>query len=399
MEIRNIFCAFAAQIEIIMALIKRQLEQVIKNHLFLGKAIILIGARQVGKSTLFEQLLNQPQLEISQDQILTIYCDDAEQRALIEDANLMDLRQQLAGKRIVMVDEAQRIQGVGLKLKLITDHFKDVQLLVTGSSSFLLQGQLNEPLTGRKFEYHLYPISTQELYEDGGLIRTKQTFESRLIYGSYPDVITGMGNPRDILMNLSGSYMYQDLLSMEGIRKPVLLERLLVALALQIGSEVSYSELAQMAGTDNKTVEKYIDLLEKCYIIFRLNGLSRNLRNELKKSKKIYFYDNGIRNAVIQQFAPVNMRNDMGALWENFFISERIKRNHYTSHYCNTYFWRTKSQQEIDYIEECDGTMTAFEIKWNPKRANVRFPTTFLDSYNVKETVVITPDNYLDWLH
>ncbi len=381
-----------------MALIKRQLEQVIRSHMFQGKAIILVGARQVGKSTLFEQILLDLQSKIEKNQILAIYCDDANQRAFLENSNLTDLRQQLAGKRIVMVDEAQRIQGVGLKLKLITDHFKDVQLLVTGSSSFLLQGQLNDPLTGRKFEYHMYPLSTQEIYADGGLISIRQTFESRLIYGSYPDVVTGAGNSREILMNLSGSYMYQDLLSLEGVRRPVLLEKLLVALALQVGSEVSYSELAQTVGTDNKTVEKYVDLLEKCYIVFRLNGLSRNMRNELKKSKKIYFYDNGVRNAVIQQFAPVEMRNDMGALWENFFISERMKHNHYTGHYCNTYFWRTKSQQEIDYIEECNGQMTAFEMKWNPKKVKTRFPKSFLEAYDVKETVVITPDNYLDWL-
>ena len=381
-----------------MTLIKRQLQTVIQDRMFCGKAIILIGARQVGKSTLFEQILEDPQLGISNDQILSIYCDDAESRRLLEDISLTDLRQQLAGKRMVMVDEAQRIQGVGLTLKLITDHFKDVQLLVTGSSSFMLQGKLNEPLTGRKFEYHLYPFSTKELFDDGGLLRIRQTFESRLIYGSYPDVVTGAGNPRDLLMNLSGSYMYQDLLSLEGVRKPVLLEKLLVALALQVGSEVSYSELAQTIGADNKTVEKYVDLLEKCYIIFRLNGLSRNLRNELKKAKKIYFYDNGIRNAVIQQFAPLDMRNDVGALWENFFISERIKHNHYAGHYCNIYFWRTKTQQEVDYIEECDGMMTAFEMKWNPKKGNTTFPHAFLEAYNVKETVVVTPDNYLDWL-
>lgn len=246
----------------------------------------------------------------------------------------------------------QRISGIGLILKLITDHFKDVQLLVTGSSSLMLQGKLNEPLTGRKFEYHLYPISSQELMNNGGILRLRQTFESRLVYGSYPDVINGEENIRNLLMNLSSSYMYQDLLSMEGIRKPVILEKLLVALALQIGSEVSYNELAQTLGTDNKTVEKYVDLLEKCYVIFRLNGLNRNVRSELKKSKKFYFYDNGIRNALIHNFNPINLRQDMGALWENFFIAERMKYNHYNGRYVNTYFWRTQEQQEIDYIEE-----------------------------------------------
>lgn len=165
-----------------------------------------------------------------------------------------------------------------------------------------------------------------------------------------------------------------------------------------MGSEVSYNELAQAVGTDSKTVERYIELLEKCYIIFRLHGLSRNLRNELKKAKKIYFYDNGVRNAVIQQFAPLDIRNDAGALWENFFISERIKHNHYQQNYCNTFFWRTKSQLEIDYVEEQNGQMTAFEMKWNPKKANASIPESFLNSYDVKETVVITPDNYLDYL-
>ena len=354
----------------------------------------------MGKTTLFEQILRDPNLGVPGEQILSLYCDDARDREMLEHSNnLHDMRQLIANNRIIFVDEAQRIQGIGLILKLITDHFKDVQLLVTGSSSFMLQGKLNEPLTGRKFEYHLYPISTQELMNNGGLMQIKRSFESRLIFGSYPDVINAEDDIRNILLNLSGSYMYQDLLSMEGVRKPVLIEKLLVALALQVGSEVSYNELAQTVGTDGKTVEKYVDLLEKCYIIFRLNGLSRNLRSELKKSKKIYFYDNGIRNALIQQFVPINMRNDMGALWENFFISERMKFNHYNQHYCNTYFWRTKEQQEIDYIEECDGTLTAFEMKWNTKKAYTRFPKSFLEVYPVKETVVITPDNFLEWLH
>ena len=185
---------------------------------------------------------------------------------------------------------------------------------------------------------------------------------------------------------------------MDSLRKPEVLNKLLQALAFQVGSEVSYNELAQTIGTDSKTVEKYIDLLEKCFIIFRLNGLSRNLRNELRKAKKIYFYDNGVRNAVIQQFAPASLRNDMGQLWENFFISERIKRNHYMGYHCNMYFWRTTSQQEIDYIEESDGMMSAFEMKWNPKKGTTKLPESFLKAYNIKETAIVTPDNYLDWL-
>lgn len=382
-----------------MALIRRRLQAHIQESMFNGKAIILVGARQVGKSTLCQQIMDSPDLPVAKEQVLTLYCDDAHARELLEHAdNLNDIRQLVANNKIVYVDEAQRIKGIGLILKLITDHLKDVQLIVTGSSSFMLQGKLNEPLTGRKYEYHLYPISTQELMNNGGILRVRQTFESRLIYGSYPDVLNGEQNPREILQNLSGSYMYQDLLSLEGVRKPVIIEKLLVALALQVGSEVSYNELAQTVGTDSRTVEKYIDLLEKCYIVFRLNGLSRNMRSELKKSKKIYFYDNGIRNAIIQNFNPINLRQDMGALWENFFISERIKYNHYNGRYVNAYFWRTKEQQEIDYIEECDGMMTAFEMKWNPKKGSTLFPKAFFDAYSVKEAIVITPENYLDWL-
>lgn len=381
-----------------MALIKRQLQEVIEKRMFRGKVIVLVGARQVGKSTLFRQILASEQLQGLREEVLTLDCDDPRVRAMLEQANVAELRQLVAGYRVVMIDEAQRVSGVGLTLKMLIDHFPDVQLLVTGSSSFLLQDKLNEPLTGRKFEYHLYPVSTQELYHDGGLLRVQQTLESRLIYGSYPDVINNADDRHTILMNLSGSYLYQDLLSMEGVRKPVLLEKLLVALALQVGSEVSYNELAQTVGTDSKTVEKYVDLLEKCYVVFRLSALSRNMRTELKKGKKIYFYDNGIRNALIQNLNPLNLRQDTGALWENFFISERLKYNHYNGRYVNAYFWRTTQQQEIDYIEEADGSMSAFEMKWNPKKAHAALPASFLKAYSVKETAVITPDNYLDWV-
>ena len=382
-----------------MALIKRQLQQVIEERMFQGKAVILIGARQVGKSTLFRQILNELYAKgITNEQVLMLDCDDPEMRGLLQDANLNDLGQLLVGKRVVLVDEAQRIKGIGLTLKMITDHFPDTQLLVTGSSSFLLQGQLNEPLTGRKFEYHLFPISTQELYGDGGLVLVKQSLESRLVFGSYPDVLSQKENARELLGNLSGSYLYQDLLSLESVRKPAILEKLLVALALQLGDEVSYNELAQTVGTDSKTVEKYIDLLEKCYVIFHLSALSRNLRTELKKSKKIYFYDNGIRNALIRNYNPVPLRNDMGVLWENFFISERMKYNHYNRRHVNVYFWRTTQQQEIDYVEESDGQFSAFEMKWNPKKGRTAMPSSFSQVYPVASAAIITPENYLEWL-
>lgn len=374
---------------------KRDLLPLIKGQYLKGKVILLLGARQVGKTTLLKNLMNEQNV----DDVLFLNCDEPQNVSLLTNRNMREIQALVGNHRFVVIDEAQRVDNIGLTLKLMVDHLQDIQIIATGSSAFELRNRLNEPLTGRKFEYQLFPISTNEIWQTEGYLDVIRLFEHRLVYGSYPDILTHSGDARDLLNTLTDSYLYKDLLSTDSLRKPDVLDKLLRALAYQVGSEVSYNELAQTVGTDNKTVEKYIDLLEKCYIIFRLNGLSRNLRSELKRAKKVYFYDNGVRNAIIQQFSPIDMRNDMGALWENFFISERMKFNHYSRHYCNTYFWRTNSQQEIDYIEECDGTMTAFEMKWNPKKANVRFPKSFLEAYDIKETVVVTPDNYLDWLH
>ena len=374
-------------------MIKRLLQDTIEARMFSGKAIIVIGARQVGKSTLFKMIL-----EKRDEPTLSLNCDEPEVKEMLTQMNTQELKLLIGNNKIVMIDEAQRVENIGMTLKRITDNFPDVQLLVTGSSSFELQDKLNEPLTGRKIEYHLFPLSTGELLQAQGLLSVKQTLENRLIYGSYPDIINHTDDAKELLNNLSSSYLYKDLLSLESIRKPALLSKLLTALALQVTSEVSYNELAQTIGTDNKTVEKYIDLLEKCYIIFKLNGFSRNLRTELKKAKKFYFYDNGIRNAILQNFAPLALRQDVGALWENFFISERIKANQYAGRYVNSYFWRTNQQQEIDYIEESDGSFSVFEMKWNPKRANTKIPSPFINTYEVKEQAIVTPDNWMQWL-
>ncbi|MBP5709904.1 MAG: ATP-binding protein [Bacteroidales bacterium] len=373
----------------------RDLLPLIKEHFFKGKVILLLGSRQVGKTTLLKTLMQDQ----NADDILFLNCDEPQNVSLLTNRNMREIQALVGNHKFIVIDEAQRVDNIGLTLKLMVDNIKDIQIVATGSSAFELRNRLNEPLTGRKFEYQMFPISTNEIWRTEGYLDVIRLFEHRLIYGSYPDILTHSSDAHDLLTTLADSYLYKDILSTDSMRKPDILDKLLRALAYQVGSEVSYNELAQTVGTDNKTVEKYIDLLEKCYIIFRLNGLSRNLRNELKRAKKVYFYDNGVRNAVIQQFTPIDMRNDMGALWENFFISERKKFNHYSRHYCNTYFWRTNTQQEIDYIEECDGKMTAFEMKWNPKKAKVRFPKAFLETYDIKETVVITPDNYLEWLH
>ncbi len=374
-------------------MITRQLQGVIEERMFQGKAIIVIGARQVGKTTLFQQVL-----EKRAEKALTLNCDEPEVKNMLANANAQQLRLLIGDAEIVVIDEAQRVTEIGMVLKRIIDNYPHVQLLVTGSSSFELQNRLNEPLTGRKFEYHLYPISTGELYRSNGFLNVRQQLESRLIYGSYPDILNHQSDAKELLMNVAGSYLYKDLLSLDSIRRPELLEKLLQALSLQVGSEVSYNELAQTIGSDSKTVERYIDLLEKCFVVFRLNAFSRNVRNELKKSKKIYFYDNGIRNAVLQNFSPVSLRADMGALWENFIVSERIKRNEYERNFAKSYFWRTTAQQEIDYIEERDGRFTVYEMKWNPRKGKSSLPAAFLNNYPVERQVVITPENYLEEL-
>lgn len=374
-------------------MITRRLQSVIESKMFGGKAIIVVGARQTGKSTLFKMILDR-----SDRPFLSLNCDEPEVSEMLADINTHELGMLIGNNKIVMIDEAQRVKGIGMTLKRITDNFPAVQLLVTGSSSFDLQDKLNEPLTGRKYEYRLFPISTGEIMDTGGLLSVRQSLETRLIYGSYPDILSHADNAKQLLVNLSGSYLYKDLLALDGVRRPVLLEKLLTALSLQISNEVSYNELAQTVGTNSKTVEKYINLLEKCYVVFRLNGFSRNLRTELKKSKKIYFYDNGIRNAILQNFAPLSLRQDVGALWENFVIGERIKANHYSGRYVNEYFWRTNRQQEIDYIEESDGAFSLFEMKWNAKKSGAQFPSSFISTYNVREKTVVTPENYLDIL-
>ena len=372
---------------------KRDLASIIKQRCFQGKAIMLLGARQVGKTTLLKTLVQDEMSDV-----LFLNCDDPQVVSYLTDRNMRELQTLVGTQRFIVIDEAQKVNNIGLTLKLIVDNMPGVQVIATGSSAFELRNRLNEPLTGRKFEYQMFPVSTHEILQTEGILDVKRLLETRLIYGSYPDILMHSGNARELLTTLTDSYLYKDILSSDNLRKPELLDKLLRALALQVGSEVSYNELAQVINSDTKTVERYIDLLEKCFIIFRLHGLNRNLRNELKRAKKIYFYDNGVRNAVIQQFAPIDMRNDMGQLWENFCISERIKRNHYMQHFCNMYFWRTTAQQEIDYIEESDGRMSAFEMKWNPKKGNTKLSDSFLNAYDINETAIVTPDNYLDWL-
>lgn len=341
-------------------MIDRTLSNRIKGKVGRGKAIMIIGPRQVGKTTLILKYLEQVDYKFFDG-------DDPVTRTLLDTPNTELIRNLLENKKVVFIDEAQRINNIGLTMKIIVDQFKDVQLWISGSSSFSLFNELNEPLTGRKWEYEMFPISWEEFEDNIGYIQAERQLDNRLIFGMYPDVINNPGEEIEILQNLVNSYLYRDILSYAGIKKPDVLDKLVRALALQVGSEVNYNELSQLVGVDKNTVEKYIDVLEKGYVVFRLPSFSKNVRNELKKGKKIYFYDNGIRNMIIGSMNMVDLRTDIGALWENFLISERIKQNRYKLTLAKSYFWRTTQQQEIDYVEEIGTTISAYEFKWNPK--------------------------------
>ncbi len=366
-------------------MISRILFTRIKSKLGKGKAIIIIGPRQVGKTTLINQI-------IGKSKYLFLDGDDPTIRTKLTNPNTEQLKNIIGSHKLVFIDESQRIKNIGLTLKIITDQLKTVQLIVSGSSSFELNNKLNEPLTGRKWEYQLYPITWHEFENNIGTLKAEQQLEIRLLYGMYPDVINQTENAFEILKNLTDSYLFKDILAYSGIRRPELLDQLLKALALQLGNEVSYNELAQLLGVDKNTVSSYIDLLEKSFIIFKLGSYKKNLRNEIKTNQKIYFYDNGIRNMVIGNFNALDTRNDVGALWENFIISERKKKLHYELNLARPYFWRTVQQQEVDYIEETATQIKGYEIKWNPK-AKVKKPKTFMVAYDT-DIEVINRDNF-----
>ena len=372
-------------------MINRELQRDLESRLFCGKALILFGPRQVGKTTLIDMLL------YAREDVLFLNGDEPDVRELLTNATSTHLRAVVGSHRIVFIDEAQRIENIGLTLKLFTDQIKNVQIIATGSSAFELASHVSEPLTGRKFEYHLYPISFGEMVEHHGLLEEQRMLEHRLIYGYYPEIVTSPGDEKELLTSLADSYLYKDLLMLESIKKPALLEKILRALALQLGSEVSYSELSRLVGADMQTVEKYIDLLEKTFVIFRLPSYSRNVRTEIRKGRKIYFYDNGIRNAVIANYAQPSQRTDLGALWENFLISERMKYLAYNRVSAGRFFWRTTQQQEIDYIEERDNKLFAWEFKWSTN-AKVRVSKTFTRAYHGVEVAPITPKNYPEFL-
>ena len=368
-------------------MIARQIEIKLIEKLHKGKSIILLGPRQVGKTTLLQEMVKK------MPDTLWFNADEYDVQELFESPNSDLLKARFGKAKLVVIDEAQRIKNIGIKLKLITDQMKDIQLIATGSSSFVLSNEINEPLTGRKWEYMLYPISFQEMCNHHSVMKEKRLLYQRLRYGYYPEIVTAVGDDKELLKQLSDSYLYKDILMWQGIKKPEKIIRLLKALAYQIGNQVSYNELSRTVGLDKETVEKYIYLLEQSFIIYKLPSFSRNLRNELKRSKKIYFYDTGIRNSLLANFQEMELRADKGVLWENFLISERKKVLANSGTWSNTYFWRTHSQAEIDWIEERDGRLYAFEFKWNNKK-KVKAPLAFTKAYPEATFTVINKENY-----
>ena len=369
-------------------MIERLLKNLIEKKIYRNKAIIVIGPRQVGKTTLLKMLVSE-----TKKKVIEWNCDEPDVRRRLTEPTSTELKAEIGDADLILIDKAQRIKNIGITLKLLIDNYPEKQVIATGSSAIEMSNSINEPLTGRKYEYVMYPFSCEELFNEFGEQEERRMLERRLIYGSYPEVVNNAGEERDTLTELVGSYLYKDIFSFQDVRKPEIIEQLLQALALQIGSEVSYNELGRLLGLNTATIQRYIDLLEKSYVVFHLRSFSRNVRSELKKSRKIYFYDNGVRNALIGDYKPLELRNDTGALWENYIISERLKHNSYNSFYGKSYFWRTQQQQEIDYIEDIDGVLHTYEFKWNNSK-HPRLTDTFAKNYPNHTFTVVSPENY-----
>ncbi|OGI29496.1 MAG: ATPase [Candidatus Moranbacteria bacterium RIFOXYA12_FULL_44_15] len=368
-------------------MVKRKVQDLIEKALFKGKIVIVYGARQVGKTTLVKEI----QKFSSKDSVY-LNCDEPDIREALTNKTSTELKVFLGGKKLVILDEAQRVKNIGLTLKLLVDNFPEIQILATGSSSFDLFNEAQEPLTGRKYEFQVYPLSLEELSHVYSELEISRLLEHRIIYGMYPEVVLNEDDIENKLKSLARSYLYKDVLQYQNIKNPEAIEKLIRALALQVGNEVSYNELAGLIGIDKNTVANYIQILEKAFVIFRLEPFSRNLRSELKKLRKIYFYDTGMRNALINNLNSLDLRQDTGALWENFIISERMKYVNNNGLEKNTYFWRTVRGQEIDYLEEAGGKLSGFEFKWTSDK--FKKPKIFLDAYPGSSLELVNRNNY-----
>lgn len=371
---------------------QRQLESLLQL-LSPNKVIVIYGPRRCGKTTLLNKFL-----EGVSEKYLLVSGEDLTVQNYLGSQSIQKLREFVGRNELLIIDEAQRIEKIGLNLKLIVDHLQGIKVIATGSSSFDLAKNVGEPLTGRKFVLKLFPLAQMEISRIEQRFETDANLESRLIYGSYPEiVITNDNKQRELyLKEIISSYLYKDILELEGIRHSNKLIRLLQLLAFQIGKEVSYNELGTQLGMSKNTVERYLDLLEKVFVVYKLSGFSRNLRKEVSKSHRYFFYDNGIRNAVIGNLNPLEMRDDTGVLWENYIIMERIKKQEYLQVLTNNYFWRTYDQKEIDLIEEREGRLYGYEIKF--KKTKSKPPKDWLATYKNASHEVITKENYLEFI-
>lgn len=373
-------------------IIQRSIQSSLNRWLFRGKVIIIYGARQVGKTTLVKNLL-----ATYGDEGAYYNCEVQSIRQALSVEEPIRLKKYVGEKKIIVFDEAQYIQNIGRVLKLLNDHYPDIQIIATGSSSFELANQTNEPLTGRAIQFTLYPLSYAELNQLYTPWERRGQLENLLIYGMYPEIVQSSERDAQILLDeLSNRYLYKDVLEFENLKRADIIHRLLQLLALQIGNEVKLNELANTLQTNRRTIERYIDLLEKAFVIFRLRSFSRNLRKEISKSYKIYFYDTGIRNSIVQQYQGLELRSDKGRLWENFLLSERLKNLQSQEINPNRYFWRTHDQQEIDYLEEYGGQLIGFEIKW--KRSRNKVPRIFLDTYSNSSVQIIDQENFEEFV-
>ena len=375
--------------------INRAIRQTFLKKLQPNKVLVLLGARRVGKTQFLRNLadnyLNEPFLFLNGEDIST--------PAVLKARTIANYQRLLGDKKLLIIDEAQKVPDIGLVLKLMVDNIEGIKIIATGSSVFDMTNKLGEPLTGRKYTFHLYPFGQMELSEYENLVQIKANLEERLIYGSYPEVITLESNNEKAayLNEIVNSYLLKDILEIDGVRSSDKMLNLLRLVAFQIGKEVSLEELGKQLGLSRNTVERYLDLLSKVFVLYRISGFSRNLRNEITKTNRWYFFDNGIRNVLTTNFNPLSLRNDTGELWENYLLSERIKFQHYNEMLVNNYFWRTYQQQEIDWIEEREGKLHAYEIKWSNRKIP-KVPSAWIRAYPDSSFKVITPENYLEWI-
>lgn len=373
--------------------IQRTIEATIKNKLVAGKVNLLVGARRVGKTFLLKKIvqdINEPYLWLNGD--------DESTHDLLAERTIANYRRITSGISLLIIDEAQMIKDIGLKMKLMIDEIPNLKIIASGSSVYALSYKVGEPLVGRAFWHKIFPIAQNELKHHESYVDTVRNLEERLIYGGYPEMfqLTTLQEKEAYIKEILNSYLFKDLLVFDEIRSSDKIRTLLKLVAFQLGKEVSYDELGKQLGMSKNTVEKYLDLLSKIFVVYKVGAYSKNLRKELSKSSRWYFYDNGIRNALIDNFKPLSLRNDVGELWENYLMVERLKKNNYEQNFKEIYFWRTYDQQEIDYIEEKNQEIEAFEFKWG--NTKVKIPVAFANAYPEAKFSIISKENYLDFI-